>query len=486
MKSSKNFFAATMTTSALLASTSADAASLAVDFQATIASEQHPDYSGEARFYHVSVNPINSGIGSYAATIVGTNNPAAPFVRNFDNDVIGYKWIGGTNNSISGVSLQGGESSRISYATQDTVFDGFGQNQLKFWSTTNPGADLATGGGGQIPFNVVADENPSGGYRSFGGAVGTIDLTGLFAGSLYIFYGSFNATPSVSAILKDTDGNAPDIVISNAHLNNDSANRTEYYVAELDFITDGIYDTLEFEHLANGVDYTGNGRGLGTLLTGSDTPPPELSLQVDTVTGQMTLLGDDNGPVSINYYQITSAGNSLNKTGWNSLADQDYDGNGPANGSGNGWEEAGGSGAHALAEGYLLSDSAVPASAEISLGLGYNASIDAQDLVFRYRTDLGKYIDGIVTYVTSFDPADLDQDGDVDDADFGIAFAAFTGPGGSSSSPADLDNDGDVDDADFGIAFAAFTGPGGGVNVPEPASFVMLSLGALAMVRRRR
>ncbi len=56
-------------------------------------------------------------------------------------------------------------------------------------------------------------------------------------------------------------------------------------------------------------------------------------------------------------------------------------------------------------------------------------------------------------------PADLDVDGDVDDADFGIAFAAFTGPGGSSTSPADLDDDGDVDDADFGIAFAAFTGP---------------------------
>ncbi len=56
---------------------------------------------------------------------------------------------------------------------------------------------------------------------------------------------------------------------------------------------------------------------------------------------------------------------------------------------------------------------------------------------------------------------DLDNDGDVDDADFGLAFAAFTGPGGGPSvnPAADLDGDGDVDDADFGLMFAEFTGP---------------------------
>ncbi len=56
---------------------------------------------------------------------------------------------------------------------------------------------------------------------------------------------------------------------------------------------------------------------------------------------------------------------------------------------------------------------------------------------------------------------DLDGGGDTDDADFGLAFAAFTGPGGPPAPTADLDGDGDVDDADFGLAFANFTGPGG-------------------------
>ncbi len=81
---------------------------------------------------------------------------------------------------------------------------------------------------------------------------------------------------------------------------------------------------------------------------------------------------------------------------------------------------------------------------------------------------------------------DLDGDGDVDDADFGQAFAKFTGPGQSTLDPADLDADGDVDDADFGLAFAAFTGPGSSVNVPEPASLTLLAGAGLCLLRRRR
>jgi len=250
--------------------TTAQAASLEVDFQATIASEQHPTYAGEARYYHVSVNPTNPGIGSYAATVVGTNDPAPSFVRNFTGDVLGYKWIGGTNNDISGVAVSGGEADRITYETSDDTFDGFGQAQLKLWDTTDPGADLATGGAD--PFSASGDTG-GGGYRSFGGAVTTVDISGVAVGSVYVFYGAFNATPSVSVVMRDTNGGQPDITITDAHLNGDRADRTEYYVAQLKFVNDLGYDEIEYTHLANGTDYTGNGRGLGTLLTsGAGTP----------------------------------------------------------------------------------------------------------------------------------------------------------------------------------------------------------------------
>ncbi len=91
------------------------------------------------------------------------------------------------------------------------------------------------------------------------------------------------------------------------------------------------------------------------------------------------------------------------------------------------------------------------------------------------------FIDG------SISPADLDLDGDVDDADFAIAFAAFSGPGVPTSNPAaDLDGDLDVDDADFGLAFAAYSGPGGSANVPEPGAGVLAVALAGALLGRRR
>ncbi|MCG8583390.1 MAG: PEP-CTERM sorting domain-containing protein, partial [Pirellulales bacterium] len=102
--------------------------------------------------------------------------------------------------------------------------------------------------------------------------------------------------------------------------------------------------------------------------------------------------------------------------------------------------------------------------------------------------DYGAILDNVGLFLVGLDPADLDMDGDVADADFGIAFAAFTGPnnGPSNNPAADLDGDGDVDDADFGIAFAAFTGPGGAASVPEPTGVALLGMGLLTRARRRR
>ncbi len=166
-----------------------------------------------------------------------------------------------------------------------------------------------------------------------------------------------------------------------------------------------------------------------------------LSIEVNTTTGMVTLKNNSSGAVTLDYYEITSDAGALKKTSWNSLDDQnvavappgDYSGNGVvdaadytvwrdglgttygqadydvwvdnygANGAnGYGWTEAGGSDANILSE--LLLDAAgttVMPGASISLGAAYNTAVGGQDLAFSYgRPGSGLFVGG-VTYVSA-------------------------------------------------------------------------------------
>jgi hypothetical protein len=219
-------------------------------------------------------------------------------------------------------------------------------------------------------------------------------------------------------------------------------------------------------------------------------PPDSLALQVNTVSGEVTLMGGDEKAVDFNYYQITSDAGSLDPAAWHSLADQDFDGNGPPSGTGDGWEEGGASNSRGLAEAYLLGDSTIALGASVGLGAAYDQAVDAQDLVFRYRIGTGQSFYGPVEY---FSPllGDVDGDGDVDNQDIGITTGNFTGAGGSTAMTwvdGDMDGDGDVDNVDIGMVTGAFTGAIGMAEtaVPEPATGALLMVGGAALLGRQR
>jgi hypothetical protein len=218
------------------------------------------------------------------------------------------------------------------------------------------------------------------------------------------------------------------------------------------------------------------------------TEAPRLTLRVDPVTGAAAIIGHASKAISLSYYEITSAGNSLDAAHWISLADQDFEGHGPANGSGNGWEEAGGAGKPALAEAYLLGSSTIGASQVVSLGKGFDPAVDAEDLVFTYLTDDGKVVDGRVQYATSVAPGDADASGAVDAADYIALKQGFGKASGAKFREGDFDRDGNVDGADLAILTTNFGQVGAGATIPEPGSILVLTSGAagLAMRRRRR
>ena len=222
--------------------------------------------------------------------------------------------------------------------------------------------------------------------------------------------------------------------------------------------------------------------------------PDPLTLFVNTTSGRTKLVGDDDADTSISYYQVTSAGNSLDPVGWTSFSDQDIDGNGPADGSGNGWEEAGGLREGALAEAYLLGETLIGAEAEIYLGRAYDSSTDARDLLFEYATASGNIFEGVIDY---FSPllGDANNDGEVSLLDLDILGQNYNRAG--EWADGDFNGDGQVSLIDLDILGANYrngTAPLSrsaaltyiGQSVPEPGSLVLMGLGALMLVSRSR
>ncbi|MCH7229062.1 DUF6288 domain-containing protein, partial [Haloferula sp. A504] len=235
-------------------------ASLTVDFQATLSSQSNANCNGEGRYYHVSLIGPNPGTGSFCANIPGTNDPAPPFVRNYDGPVEFYKFAGNSNSDITAVSQSSGASAaNITLTTDDTAFDSFGQNLTKLWDSTDPGPDLKVG-----ELLSASSDTQATGWRDLGGAVVTVDVSTVpgGAGSVHFYYANYNGKPTVTVTMRDTDAIEPDIVIADAHLNGDTANGgAETYLAEIDFVTDGVYEEIEFLFDANSTGTTASGNG---------------------------------------------------------------------------------------------------------------------------------------------------------------------------------------------------------------------------------
>jgi hypothetical protein len=242
-----------------------------------------------------------------------------------------------------------------------------------------------------------------------------------------------------------------------------------------------------------GVDGNANAAGVVNFVsvtelsaTGALVPRPyDLQLRVNTTTGAVQITNDTTSPIALDYYEITSSSGALNPAGWNSL--ENPAGNPPGfpsgNGTGNGWEELGNLGSGILAEAYLQDVSTLAAGGTIGLGNAFSTG-GAHDLVFRYRTSGGAFVDAGVEYVTSVGVAgDYNGNGTVDAADY-VVWRNSVGPGS-------LPNEGGispgvVDSADYNFwrsRFGATSASGaalGESGVPEPGA-LLLCLGSTVL-----
>jgi hypothetical protein len=108
-----------------------------------------------------------------------------------------------------------------------------------------------------------------------------------------------------------------------------------------------------------------------------------LTLEVNTTNGAVRIVNQTGRPVSLDYYDIASDAGSLNEAGWNSLQNQNLAGFPAGNGSGNGWEEAGGANDLALGESFLKGNSQLASAGAVNLGNAFDVG-GFQDLLFHY------------------------------------------------------------------------------------------------------
>jgi hypothetical protein len=208
-------------------------------------------------------------------------------------------------------------------------------------------------------------------------------------------------------------------------------------------------------------------------------PPVELTLQVNTTTGAVSIVNEQTVSFDVSYYEIRSSAGALNAAGWASL--DDAEGGDPV---GTGWDQAPTSSANILSEVNLQSMRTLAPTNAVSLGNAFTPG-GSQNLVFSYAgpTETALHT-GIIKFVTgpSGVDGDYNADGNVDAADYVV----WRKTDGTQTTLPNDTTPGSVTTADyavwrsnFGKSAPAGAGLASASAVPEPHTWL---LGLLAIM----
>jgi hypothetical protein len=208
-----------------------------------------------------------------------------------------------------------------------------------------------------------------------------------------------------------------------------------------------------------------------------------LFLEVNTTTGQVAIKNQSGDSFDLDYYKVTSAGSALNATSWNSLQEQNLPGFPAGNGTGNGWEQFGGSSSRVIGESYLTGDSRVANATSVGLGAAFNPG-GAHDLEFLYGVvPAGPVLTG-----------DYNNNGKVDAADYALWRKGGPLQNEGATPGSNTPEDYAVWKANFGLAagpigtstlvrgFVRYVSSGATTAVPEPSSVFLVAIGFGALV----
>lgn len=225
---------------------------------------------------------VEASYQGYQGSANQVGNDGAPVIINnttFNNPVVAYRfWSAAVNAPITlasdtGDSVDSPETINGSIigdlTTSDAALSTRGSAHI--WTTTVPNGS---------EFNTTPDYTAM--INDISGASGSIDISGMASGSVYIIYGAYRDTPVGMTAAMGAE------VIANFH-NSDFANNNEFYMARLDFVN-GTGETS--------LDWTMgefNGRFCGIVVT---SPPvaSDYAAWVAGYSGLGSATGFDDDP----------------------------------------------------------------------------------------------------------------------------------------------------------------------------------------------
>jgi hypothetical protein len=260
--------------------------------------------------FDISVFP---GAASYNDRGVGGAEPGTPTVTNDlgDGTVLDYNFVGNSGTGSALTTYASGGAGLISTPVAPSAnVHGNGEDWANVWTTTNPSG-----------FTTTKNHNPTGNAgaaNSFARAAevdGTIDISGLSSGQIYIPHGTFVNQWTLTLTMRGAG--QPDIVALDTQIANGPS--TNYgWITDFSFTNEGQYDTISYNY--TNADRDGSrSRFMGVILDGAAGPtgPPtvtnsgatNIAPSSATIGGEVTDTGGAN-PITTIYWGDNDGGTS--------------------------------------------------------------------------------------------------------------------------------------------------------------------------------
>ncbi len=172
--------------------------------------------------FNLSVEASYLGYQGSANQVDGVAGPTIVNDTTFNNPVVAYRFWNAVSNapntleSDTGTGAAANDSIISDLTTSDAAMNS--RSSANIWTTTAPNGNA---------FDTTP--NYSAMINDISGASGSIDITGMASGSVYIIYGAYRDLPVGMTATMGSE------VIADFH-NGDSANNNEHYMARIDFV----------------------------------------------------------------------------------------------------------------------------------------------------------------------------------------------------------------------------------------------------------